>query len=398
MLLQGSHDRLVFLAKQQPLPKNALLTEVITKESQSDPVGIGLRIANGKIIISSIRDGSLASPTQLMPGMELVSIDNEDCFGANAMIVSKMLRDAVGKITIVASTKNGNLTKSGESNADVSLVTAMLDKTEKDTRVGLTIVRKFNKLIITKISEDGLAAESDLLVGMEVLSINNKDVSDMQSSEAGALLAEAEGTLTILAKRPNLPPGSYVTAAINKESSGASLGIKLGVTRSGEVVVKSVTLGSPASFTELEEGMLIKSINNVDTTKMPPRDVALLLKSPENPITILAQTTTVVAMGRASFTSMRSLTSARSLADDTINSCLSGSQKDWLDSSSHHMKPDLEEISESDETDVTPTPKAPPKTRMVSKVPESPKAIHDTITIVQGGRRTSLTVKNVVDC
>jgi len=400
-LLKGE-SRLVFLARRQALPKNMLLTEVITKQSASDAVGIGLRIANGKIMISSIKDGSLASPTKLMPGMELVSIDNKDCIGANAGNISNLLRESVGSITIVASTKQGSLTKSGDK--EVSLVTAMMEKSYQEERVGLGFVRKFDKLIITKIANDGLAQTSDLTVGMEVLSINNKDVTGMSSGDAAALLAESKGTLTILAKRPNVPPGSYVTAAITKDSPDVSIGIKLAVNGKGHIMVKDIVPQSPASFTDLEAGMLIKSINNYDTTNMAPKAVAALLTAPQSVVTILAQTTTVVAMGRASYHSMRSLTSGRSIADDTIASSISGGdQNQSLNDSRHNMsgsqhkrKSYASEVSF--EMDYEAAPSTPNLTKkIVSSVPESPKAV-DTIQIVQGGRRTSLQVLNVVDC
>ena len=400
MLLKKDRS-LVVLAKRQPLPKDLLLMEVIEKENANVTVGIGLLPKKGKLIISSIKDGSLASNTKLLPGMELLSIDNEDIKGMEPVKVAKILKFHQGKLSIVASTKEGPITKDGCK--IVSLVTAVLEKTEKESRVGVTFVRKGGKLTITKIAEDGLATESDLLVGMEVLTINNVDVTEMPASEAAALMTEPDGCIQILAKRPILRAGAYITAAIAKESPTASLGVKLGVTKSGTAVVKKIVPQSPASFTELEAGMVIKSIDNTETTKMPAKEVAKLLATDKLTITILAQLTAETAVGRASFTSMRSLSGAESLAADTIATAMTDGDASLKASSTHKVLVEdqenlnLDDILESpeDEPEMDATPKkntAPAP--MVSATPD----MMETITIVQGGRRQSLEVKNVVDC
>ena len=393
---------LVVLAKRQPLPKDLLLMEVVEKENANVSVGIGLLPKKGKLIISSIKDGSLASNTKLLPGMELLSIDNEDVKGMDPVKVAKILLQHQGKLSIVASTKEGPITKDGCK--IVSLVTAVIEKTEKESRVGVAFVRRGGKLTITKIAEDGLATESDLLVGMEVLLINNVDVTEMPASEAAALMTEPTGSVHIVAKRPILRAGAYITAAIAKESPTSSLGIKLGVTKSGTAVVKSITSQSPASFTELEAGMVIKSIDNIETTKMPAKEVAKLLATEKLTITILAQLTAETAVGRASFTSMRSLSGAESLAADTIATSMTEGDASLKASSTHKVLVEgdeninLDDILESpeDEPEMDATPKKATKEAapMVSATPD----MMETITIVQGGRRQSLEVKNVVDC
>ncbi|CAB9496639.1 PDZ domain (Also known as DHR or GLGF) [Seminavis robusta] len=388
--------KLVFLAKRQELPRNLLITEIITKTEANTPLGIGIRSKSGRIYISSIKDGTLASTTKLLPGMELVSIDNEDCRNMDALVIAKLLRDApVGNITIVASTKTGSITKHGNDN-NISFVTALIEKGAVDNKVGLAFVRKRGQLVVTKITEGTATADTDLLVGMEVLSINNNDVTEMPSGEAAKLLSEAEGTITVLAKRPSLPAGSYLTAAIIKETPETSIGIKLAGTKQGNCIIKDVVPQSPASFTELEEGMVIRSINNVQTKGMPTKEVAELLKANVTSVTILCQTTKEVAMGRASFRSMRSLTSARSLTDDTIESSWSGEEKERMSkrgSIGDSTPFNLEDIQETPEEDVY-KPSSPPtasKAVISSLAPE-------TITIVTGGRRESFTVKNVVEC
>lgn len=381
--LLKSKEELIFLAKRQPLVPDVLITEVLHKETQDAALGIGLRKHDGKIFISSIKDGTLASTTKFLPGMELVSIDNEDCQGMSAIVIAKALKNAVGDITIVASTKHDGTSKLNES---VSLVTAVINKGEKDAKVGLSFVRKRGLLVITKIAEGSSAAETDLLVGMDVLSINNVGVAELSSKEASALLAEAEGNITILAKRPSLPPGSFITAAIIKEE-GQPLGIKLCGLRGGGVMLKSVTPQSPASFTELEEGMVVRSINNTDTTKSSTKEVAKLLGAQVKSVTILAQTTKEVAMGRASYRSMRSLTSARSLGESIASAASESVDPTPVET----PKEVVEEVS-------APAEEEPAKTEAPEEEDPAEAKASETITVVSGGKSASFTVKNVVDC
>ena len=52
-------------------------------------------------------------------------------------------------------------------------------------------------------------------------------------------MKEAEGVVTILTKRANLPVGSLVTAAMNKTGPEWKCGIVLGALN-GKVVIKSI--------------------------------------------------------------------------------------------------------------------------------------------------------------
>ena len=121
--------------------------------------------------------------------------------------------------------------------------------------------------------------------------------------------------------------------------------------------------------------MVIRSINNNDTTKMGTKEVAALLKADVPSLTILAQTTKEVAMGRASFRSMRSLTSARSLGESISSGVSAGADPSTLEGK-----------------EITTTKK------VASEEPVVETKGEETITVLSGGKASSLTVKNVVDC
>ena len=85
-------------------------------------------------------------------------------------------------------------------------------------------------------------------------------------------------------------------------------------------------------------------------------------------------------MGRASFRSMRSLTSARSLGESISSGISAGADPNVLQG---------KEIT---------TLKSVEPTAAASEEPVMETKGEETITVVTGGKAASMTVKNVVDC
>jgi C-terminal processing protease CtpA/Prc len=302
-LLKQATDNWTILARRPELVPGAMVTQVIRKESKDQSVGMTVKakIDTGRLLITSIRDGTLASATKLVPGMELLLINNKSCLGMLGVDCTKMISDAEGLLTIVAATPEDDPLV----NSPV-YVTATLEK-EADSKVGITLSRKQGKMVITGVAKGSLAADSDLKVGMEVLAIANINTTEMTIPDAASLLADAQGTLAILAKRPSSPPGSLVTAAITKESASQKCGVRLGLWN-GKIMIKRIDAGSPAAKTDLEPGMLVKAINNVDCDHDQPNEAAKLLAAPERTVTILAETTADTNMiSRSEMISVRSM-------------------------------------------------------------------------------------------
>jgi len=128
---------------------------------------------------------------------------------------------------------------------------------------------------VSKIVPGGLMSATALKVGMQVLCINNVDCTNMPVSEAASILMEAEGTITILAKQPELAPGALITVSVDKAEDDTPLGIGLGVLND-KVVISSIKFGSPTASSDLQVGMAIKAVNNVDCSRKTPEDVAKL--------------------------------------------------------------------------------------------------------------------------
>ena len=241
--------------------------------------------------------------------MEILSIDNEECRGMEKAEFARISREAIGDILIVASTQKKSFF---DKSADPSLVSACFDKaTGGKAKVGLTLAQKEGKLVITKISGNSLAAGSDLTIGMNVVAINDEDAAGMSIEDALARFAATRGHLTILAKRPMMAPGSFVTASIVKDSH--SVGIRLGLNDDGLVTITHIAPLLAASFTDLAQGMVVEAVNGVKCSTMKLKEVNALFANSNSIITILARTTADISVGRASFKSTRSLASNRSI-------------------------------------------------------------------------------------
>lgn len=242
--------------------------------------------------------------------MELLSIDNVECRGMEKAEFARISRETVGDVLIVASTQKKSFF---DKSADASLVTACFDKTtDGKAKVGLTLAHKEDKLVITKIAGNSLAAGSDLTIGMNIVAINDEDAVGMSKEDALSRFAATRGLLTILAKRPVMAPGSFVTASIVKDSNTTSVGIRLGQD-DGLVKITYIAPLLAASFTDLTEGMVVEAVNGVNCSTMKLKEVNALFAKSTSIITILARTTADISVGRASFKSTRSLASNRSI-------------------------------------------------------------------------------------
>lgn len=131
-------------------------------------------------------------------------------------------------------------------------------------------------------------SQTDLKVGMQVLSVNNHECTNIPVSEAANILMAAEGNVTILAKQPELSPGALITVSIVKEQADSSIGIGLGVLNN-KVVISSIKYGSLASNTDLQVGMAVKAVNNVDCGRKEPKDVAKMFADATGAVMILAE-------------------------------------------------------------------------------------------------------------
>ena len=284
---------IVTLLAQKPfLGPDEIVTASITRADTSTPIGIGLGTSSktGKIVITSIKPGSLAYFTELYEGMAIQAINNEGMRRKSPDEAAKTLAEATGTFSIAAESMlvfdmDKFKSKAGTVSATVT-ATAVKEKGEK---VGLLLGEKEKRLFVSKIVPDGLMSKTELKPGMQVLSINNVDCNGMSVSDAASLLLESEGNMTILARQPELSPGALITVATDKKEDDTPIGLGLGYLNN-KVVISSIKHNSAAAHTDLQVGMAIKAVNNVDCSRKKPQDVAKLLAgAPAGSVMILGE-------------------------------------------------------------------------------------------------------------
>ena len=149
-------------------------------------------------VISKIDPDGLCAGTFLEVGQRILTIA---CGGKNGIACRgkddtyAMLRMGVGDMTILAGPR--------------TMVAATVTKTDKNTKVGFSIVKKEDDdkvVVVSKVNPDGLFALTDLKVGMIIHSVlDHEEVGKLHLDDIKALLAEAVGSITVLAEEPPPP-------------------------------------------------------------------------------------------------------------------------------------------------------------------------------------------------
>ncbi|CAB9500939.1 expressed unknown protein [Seminavis robusta] len=286
---EEEEEDFVTILAARPMLQPGLITEVLYKETKDATLGISFRTVNNnsKVMITGITDGSQAAASNLQVGMELMRINNSTCSALSVESVAKLLHEAVGNVVLVA-----GLSKGWNESGRRALVTATLERSPGNSDdLGITVRRDTDgKIVVDTIAEGSLAADSNLEKGMELLSVDNVPCQTLKALDVGALLSATTGTVTILAERPPVPKGLYVTAAVKKPTPQTKVGLTM-TQRSGKVLIKAIVPESICASSDLGPGMWIKSVNGQSVTKATAATVARLLGAQTSLVTILAETT-----------------------------------------------------------------------------------------------------------
>jgi len=288
-LLQEGGEYVTILAFK-PSPRytgGQLLSVVLQKETRDTKIGLRFGFDMGKdtCAVTFVKDGSPASTTELEVGYYVHSVNNTLCSCLSPPEITKLLAEAEGTITILAEVPNGTDAPTADA---VSFVTATMLKEGSEGKVGLSLGRRGDDIVITRIADDSLAASTDLQVGLQLVSINNVILGN-ELEKAVALLKESNGPVMVVAKRMPLPAGSLITAAMKRESADQKWGVKLSFV-GDKVVIGGIYADSPAAATDLERGFLVKSINNVDVRTLQPKDVGAIFAADTKTMTLLVET------------------------------------------------------------------------------------------------------------
>ena len=268
---------------------SSFATATIAKEQMDVSDHASLRevfeYKNGKVWVSEMAVKGLFQGSALRIGMEVVSLNNVDCSLLTPAGIQALLEaDEEDCITILA--RLPILTPG-------LLITEVLRKETKESKLGLTFRMLNRKIFLTNIANGSLSSTSKLMVGMELFMINN--IPCQSAEKVAQLLGESTGIITFVAgaSSKTISPGRRLlkTATVEKENPSLKLGIA--VSRYGEmIVIDKIHEGSLASETDLRKGMELLSINNVSCKHKTILDVEELLSMETDTVTILAEWTT----------------------------------------------------------------------------------------------------------
>jgi hypothetical protein len=181
----------------------------VFKESKDKKCGIRLRQAlpTDPVTISRLGADGLFADTDLRIGMEVASVNGVDIDGMTRIKAIQLVKDAEGDLTVVGKAVAGG-------------AVAVVFKESKDQKCGI-ILRQggpSDPVTVSGIGEDGLFAQTDLKVGMQVMSINNVAVEDMTKEQAIQIVKDTEGKLTVVGQpyvaKPSSIPASYAPPGI----------------------------------------------------------------------------------------------------------------------------------------------------------------------------------------
>jgi PDZ domain len=192
--------------------------------------------------------------------------------------------DAASPVAAMAKTTKNTLS------LGYSLAAAFIIKPHPTSELGITIGEKTlmdgsQVPVILEITPDGLCSDTDLEVGMRILSVDG--IGCRGAEDATKMLSEAEGdTVTILASLS----WHMVFATVTKPTKDTKTGLTMRRNGNGMIVIKR--LPSDGLFAQtglLKEGMRICCINGTDVDELKEEHILQLVSSAEGTVTVLAE-------------------------------------------------------------------------------------------------------------
>lgn len=176
-------------------------------------------------------------------------------------------------------------------------ITVTRTKESVTSKVGLRLnLDDSNRLVVTRMSPDSLFANSELALGMQILTINGLDCTeDMSAEEATGLIKRIKGAVTLTATAPpeeeeeEEDPEPVIVTRV-KETTSSKIGLRLGVA-AGKLIVTKIGDDSLFANSELEAGMTVLSINGLqlDDAGFSAEDATNLIRRVKGKLTIEAQ-------------------------------------------------------------------------------------------------------------
>eukprot|EP00980_Cylindrotheca_fusiformis_P001476 scaffold345_cov134-Cylindrotheca_fusiformis.AAC.87 len=255
----------------------ASVVATVFKESKDQKCGIHFRqkSPDDPITISSLAEDGLFANTDLRIGMQVVSINGTDVDGFTRRKAMKLLKHTEGELTVVA-----------QSVAADFIATVFKESKDQKCGIGFRQNSPDDPITISSLAEDGLFANTDLRIGMQVVSLNGTDVAGFTKNKAIQFVRGAVGELTVVAQ----PVAGGAVAVVFKESKDQKCGISLKQDHPSDAV-SIARISSDGLFADsgLEVGMQVMSINNVAVENLTNHQAVDVLKEAEGKLTVVGQ-------------------------------------------------------------------------------------------------------------
>jgi C-terminal processing protease CtpA/Prc len=242
---------------------------IVEKADPEESLGIGLKELNGHIVVSSVKEESLFEFTDIKPGLRLVCINNTLTKGLTKHEAILLLKEAVGKITVIVE--------------KVGVIHASAFKESPSVKVGIGLKTVKGYAVISSLAEDGLFADSDLRIGMRLVSVNGKNCMQMDKMAAIKIFKETEGTLDVMAEEFGLIGATVVK---NSESDKVGIGLK---EVNGDVLISSIYDSGLFTKTDLKNDLRLVSVNEVSVKGLSRNEAIRLFKEAKGSITVMAE-------------------------------------------------------------------------------------------------------------
>ena len=165
-----------------------------TRENLEQPIGVTLKKneAASSVLVSKINDDSILANAGLKNGQKITMVNGEKAPSNTSGVIS-MLKSKTELYVVAVDV----------GNEPDTIITAV-HRESKETKVGLSIKTdpQSNLIVVSKISDDGLFAKTNVKVGQQLVSINGEACPD-SSLDAIGMIKDIEATLTLVTKASN---------------------------------------------------------------------------------------------------------------------------------------------------------------------------------------------------
>ena len=172
----------------------------VFRTDPEDDLGFKIKVSdNNTLAIAEVMQDGLLARSPVLEGDTLISINNKNCFGMKLPGAQKLIKNITGHVTVTVQNADG----------DNSLVECYIRIPDNKRKIGLNLVNEaFHRdpgmrsvqsgPLITSVHSNGLAVDSLLNPGDQIIAVNGKSVSNIRS--AMIAFSNVKSHVTILAR------------------------------------------------------------------------------------------------------------------------------------------------------------------------------------------------------